>query len=403
MFRRRRSPLRIIIPLVLLLVLVAGAVVVWAQGVPGFSVALPYLPTVQVGAIQPGRATTPTPTPTPTPRPPTVEEQAQQAATEFFNAWDRRDYAAMYGFLSTQAKAGITQEKFIARYRAITTGIAAMQISSQLDTATLTQSQGEPTQAAVPYVATIQTARVGQIEEHNTMALTSEGGQWLVDWNPDLIFKGLTNEGRVLVDTEDPVRGSILDRQGRMLAGPGKVVDLGAVPGNIKDEGKALATLSALLGIPADQVKSKYAGAQADWWVPLRDFPESRKADIEARIAGIAGVEAREKVFRVYPYAEVAAHVIGYVAKPTAEELIKLAPEGYEEDDLVGRAGIEAWAESDLAGKKGGRVLRAGRRRQHHARRRRTQGGPGCQRTGWRWISTSSSRLRRAWGTRAEA
>ncbi|MHB9091722.1 MAG: penicillin-binding protein 2, partial [Chloroflexota bacterium] len=357
MFRRRRSPLRIIIPLLLLIAVVVGGVFAWAGAIPGVSVSVPFLPAGQVGGLQPGRAQTATATPTPTPKPLTEEELAKQAVTKFFDAWDRRDYAAMYRFLSGQAKTAITQEKFVNRYRAITTGVAAMKIGSQVSTTTLTPSQSEPTQATVAYVTTIQTARVGQIEEQNNTTLAREGGQWLVNWTPDLIFKGLTTEGRVLVDTDDPTRGSILDRKGRTLAGPGKVLAVGVVPGNIKDASRAAAALSALLGIPVDQVRAKYAGAQADWWVPLRDFPESRKADIQARIAGIAGVEAREKVFRVYPLAEAAAHVVGYVNKPTADELAKLAPEGYEEDDMVGRSGIEAWAETELAGKKGGRVL----------------------------------------------
>jgi penicillin-binding protein 2 len=56
----------------------------------------------------------------------------------------------------------------------------------------------------------------------------------------------------------------------------------------------------------------------------------------------------------VYPVGASAAQVVGYVSHPTADELQKLASAGYDESDWIGRAGVEAWGEQQLAGTRGG-------------------------------------------------
>jgi penicillin-binding protein 2 len=56
----------------------------------------------------------------------------------------------------------------------------------------------------------------------------------------------------------------------------------------------------------------------------------------------------------VYPLGAVAAHVVGYVTHPTADDLQKLAAAGYDESDWIGRDGIEAWGEQQLGGTRGG-------------------------------------------------
>jgi penicillin-binding protein 2 len=62
------------------------------------------------------------------------------------------------------------------------------------------------------------------------------------------------------------------------------------------------------------------------------------------------GVEIVELPVRSYPLGESAAHVLGYLSEIFAEELDSPAFAGYEPGDLVGRAGVEAVYEQDLAG-----------------------------------------------------
>jgi penicillin-binding protein 2 len=59
---------------------------------------------------------------------------------------------------------------------------------------------------------------------------------------------------------------------------------------------------------------------------------------------------------RTYPQGPVAGPLTGYVGQVSAGELKTLAPRGYLAGDVVGRAGIEAAAETLLAGQRGGRL-----------------------------------------------
>jgi len=56
---------------------------------------------------------------------------------------------------------------------------------------------------------------------------------------------------------------------------------------------------------------------------------------------------------RHYPRGDLAAHVLGYLTAPTADELARLAPMGYGPDDRIGRYGLENEWENYLRGKRG--------------------------------------------------
>jgi penicillin-binding protein 2 len=58
----------------------------------------------------------------------------------------------------------------------------------------------------------------------------------------------------------------------------------------------------------------------------------------------------------VYPLGAIAAHVVGYVTHPTADDLRQLSTSGFDESDWIGRSGFEAWAEQRLAGTRGGLI-----------------------------------------------
>lgn len=341
---------------ILLLIVIVGVAAVWTGALP-----LPKnLPVIGVVG-----------TPTPIPLPQHV--LAAQAGRMFLDAWERGDYDGMYELLSEASRAAYTKERFVGRYRAIAEG--ALVTSVKVDSGEL-QWWGKPakpidTQATLPFEAAVSSARFGDIVERNDLYLVRESFQekgesfqrkdelegWRVEWKPELIFKGLTDDTVVRVIPENPIRGAILDRRGRVLAGEGTVLSIGLIPGKIKDEDKVLSALSDYLGIDRSEIKARYANAQPDWWVPLRDLPMERLEEARGKLSGIDGIVLRETPSRVYPEKETAAHILGYVSAVMGEDLERLASKGYEDGDLVGRAGIEAWAETSLAGKKGGQAV----------------------------------------------
>ncbi|MCL5962691.1 MAG: penicillin-binding protein 2 [Chloroflexi bacterium] len=362
MRRRRRSSNRLNRVLIFLVILV-GALVLASRTVltreGGFVSPLPL-------------ASAPPPTPTPLP----ARMDPQQVTRQFFQLWGQGQYDRMYGMLSESSRAAIPQDRFVTRYRNIASGVGITSVSvepgapqqdpSPADSKpALSKKESAPaasqaTSLKVPCTVTLEVGRFGRFTEQNGLPLVLEGDAWRVEWSPSLIFRGLSDENSVRVTPADPVRGSILDRNGKLLAEPGKVLDVGVVPGQIKDESKVLAALSGYLGIKPESIKARYANAKPDWWVPLKELPLSKQDEAKAKIGGIGGIGIREKEERVYPYGSLAAHAVGYVSAVSADDLKKLAAKGYEETDVVGRQGLEATMEEVLAGQKGGTLTVVG-------------------------------------------
>jgi penicillin-binding protein 2 len=299
------------------------------------------------GAPQPPPTPTlPAPTATPVPKHP------EDAADAFFSAWQQGQYGAMYDLLSAPAQAATSRDLFVRRYNNIHDGIGETRLTVQARPPT----QSDPFTAQVPFSVTRTLAVFGDVAEDNNVPLVEEQGLWKVAWQPGLIFVGLTATSTVRVTPDVPTRGRILDRAGKPLADNGSILAVGVIPGEVKDEAGLLEAMSDALGIPPETIKKRYQGGQPTWFMPITERAGSERPDLEASIGAIPGVALLERPARVYPLGPAAAHVVGYVAHPTADELRQLSAHGYDETDWIGRAGIEAWAEDRLAGQRGGAI-----------------------------------------------
>ena len=292
----------------------------------------------------PAPATLAVPTATPVPKRP------EDAANAFFAAWQQGQYSAMYDLLSAEAQAATSRDLFVRRYTNIHDGTGELKLS--------VQASGPPgATGEVPFQVTRSLAIFGDMTETNTLPLVQDqAGVWKVAWQPGLIYTGLTATSTIRVTPDLPVRGRILDRNDKPLADNGSVLSVGVVPGEITDEAALLQGLSEALGIPPETIKQRYQGGQPEWFMPIVTRPASDRAALEARVGQLAGVALQDRPARVYPLGPAAAHVVGYVGHPTSDELKQLASAGYDESDWVGHSGMEASAEAQLAGKKGGAI-----------------------------------------------
>lgn len=89
------------------------------------------------------------------------------------------------------------------------------------------------------------------------------------------------------------------------------------------------------------------------------DVCDETMAEIMENMDSLQGVDIAQSSLRVYPDAEYFASLIGYIGKPSQEELdaLLLENENYELNDIVGKAGIEQYMETELQGVKGNRTI----------------------------------------------
>lgn len=270
-------------------------------------------------------------------------------ARQYAALWSAGDYDGLYDLLSTSAQAGISRQDFIDRYEGIATEAGLISVKA-------TPGDQISLDGDLPLSVTLNSRWVGEIQQTDTMTLVNESDGWRVAWTPSLIFNNLGSDC-VEYKPDASERGAILDRNQQPLAYDGKVSQVGVIPGQIKDEAKLLSTLSSLLGMSADEIQSRYDGSPADWFVPIKDFPEEMDSKTLSSLQGIGGVVVRSTVSRVYPLGKAAAHITGYVTAATADDIANDQDHVVQPDSVVGRAGVEAAANDILAGQPGG-VLR---------------------------------------------
>lgn len=89
------------------------------------------------------------------------------------------------------------------------------------------------------------------------------------------------------------------------------------------------------------------------------DVCDETVAEIMENLDSLQGVSVAQSSLRVYPDAKYFANIIGYIGKADTDELESLQEqdENYELNDIIGKAGIEQYMETELQGTKGNRTI----------------------------------------------
>ena len=155
-----------------------------------------------------------------------------------------------------------------------------------------------------------------------------------------------------------PNRGLILDRNGVVLASNYSAYTLEITPSKSGDLEQTIEALSKVVDISARdrrRFKKLMEESRSFESLPIR----SRLSDAEvARFAAqrfrFPGVEIKARLFRSYPYGELASHVIGYIGRinQVEKEAIEQADDqaNYRGTEYIGKLGVEQSYERQLHG-----------------------------------------------------
>lgn len=293
--------------------------------------------------------------PTGTPPP---QATAFEVAEAFLTAWHDGRYSDMYDLLSAGSKQAIARDRFVARHEGIRDEATIQGVNVEI------RRPADPESGRVSFTAVTNTALWGDVRDDNILPLARGADGWRVEWAPSLIFSRLTGANLVRTIIDAPKRGAILDRGGRALAFTGSVPTIGTSKNiinakqNVRDREGLLQYLSQRIGLSVEQIRQKIDDPKTDVdvFIPLQTLAAATPDALVTELENTPGVLVQRTPRRIYPYGSTAAHVVGYVAPVTAEQLATLRSGGYTADDLVGATGLEGAYEKVLAGSRGARL-----------------------------------------------
>ena len=280
---------------------------------------------------------------------------AEQAARYYLDAWKVDDYGAMYAVLTSLSRAAIREGEFVDHYESIANEAALQALDYEI-LSVLTRSDT----AQVNYRVVLDSILVGEITRDTLMNLSLENGQWRVQWNDTLVLPELQGGNYLLMQRQGyvPSRANIYDRNGFALVAQTDATAIGLFPDQLNPEqaGELFAKLQDLTGLQPETIQAMYANYPqgAGWYLPLGEVSAEKIADQYELLSSFSGLNLNRYRSRYYFEGGIAPHVIGYVSAITAEEVDEYKRKGYQQDERVGRSGLEAWGEPYLAGKRGG-------------------------------------------------
>ena len=270
------------------------------------------------------------------------------ALEDFLTAYEARDYAGA---------AALTDGDPRRVARALSENVDGLD-GATLD-ADVVEAEADGDAATATTEMRWQVPAIGEFAYTNdTIRLARSGEDWRVVWAADVVHPALDSEGtRLGTDRTFPDRAPILDRRGAKLVIPRPVVEIGVIPGELRDRAAAVAAIADATGADARALeRSIEAASRPENFVPAITVRLSEFEPIRRRLDPIRGITFGERQLPLAPTREFARAVLGTVGPVTAEQLEKLgAP--YAVGDNVGQSGLEARFERRLAGTPERRVI----------------------------------------------
>jgi penicillin-binding protein 2 len=177
-------------------------------------------------------------------------------------------------------------------------------------------------------------------------------------WNLQVLrarhFQDLAENNRSRVVRLAAPRGTLLDRQGKLLVGNRPSFNVLLTPEHAEDLDRVVRHIARTLGTGEAAIRERLARRVTYRPVVVRaDATISEVAALEARRLELPEVRVEVVPLRYYPLASAAAHALGRVGEISERQLESPEFRGLQSGALVGQAGVEARYNRTLMGRDG--------------------------------------------------
>ncbi|WP_163538867.1 penicillin-binding transpeptidase domain-containing protein [Gracilibacillus sp. YIM 98692] len=284
----------------------------------------------------------------------------------YLELWSDRNFEEMY----TMVK-GASKEAFVDRYPKVYQDLEVENLqldyvvpemeeteeeaTEKEEQAFLLQVKMETIAGTIDYETPL--TMVKDVEEVDNQEVTD----WLVQWDTHFILPSLEEDDTITINTFEPARGSIYDRNRQGLAVNENIYELGVVPERFSEENEQVEkeSIASALGITVEEIDESLnqSWVQPHYFVPLKVVPGLSEDGLDEEVKTNNALTYRTVTGRIYPFEEAAAHLIGYIAPLTAEKLEEVDSDIYNENDMIGYRGLEELFEEELRGTEGVQII----------------------------------------------
>ncbi|WP_236693985.1 NTF2-like N-terminal transpeptidase domain-containing protein [Sporosarcina globispora] len=208
--------------------------------------------------------------------------EVQEAANSFIQVLENKEYEKLGNVLEKQSYTSLdyTLEEVIDKYDRIFNGINITNIHASKIALEKVKNHGYELSYQLSFTTPLGT--VENLNYHTKINKTD--GQYLVKWDPSLIFPGMEGKDKVAFHYLEAERGEIKDHSGNGLAVNEDFKWVGVVPkelGQGNEKNITLQRISQQFEIPIEEINQKLnqSWVKDDLFVPLKII-ESNKAEI---------------------------------------------------------------------------------------------------------------------------
>ncbi len=170
-------------------------------------------------------------------------------------------------------------------------------------------------------------------------------------------YSAQSSGNRIRVQPVPPIRGLIVDRNGKVMAENTPSYQLEMTPEQVPDMADTLRRLveSGILedGDLPELMEMIGSRRSFDTVVVAERLTDDELATFAVHRPHFPGVEIRARLGRSYPYGRATAHVLGYVSGISADDKKLLDPVEYAGTTHIGKVSIERTLEAQLHGTSG--------------------------------------------------
>jgi penicillin-binding protein 2 len=289
----------------------------------------------------------------PTRNPSSFSANAQTAAKKYMDAWQKEDYVLMYDLITRVSRDAITLEDFENKYRD-----AAQNLGFEKLEGTILSVMPKEVTAQVSAKVTFKTAVYGDFNRDYVMNLTREDGEWRIQWEDGLVLPELRGGNRLSSEYKASGRGDIYDHNGAPIAAQVDAIAIGVKPAELlkPQEGNLLVALTKLTGRTSESILKQLDENRDSEYIPITEVTAQAAQQMNEELSLLRGLVLTPFRGRFYFSEGIAPQTVGYLLKISPEQLEEYRRKGYSGEEKVGASGLEAWAEPQLSGKRGGSV-----------------------------------------------